>query len=164
MSNVNMDVFCIKLEREGESFAKLKSCLDFARKIYNHMVVDKLNASFAALSDPTRRMILDRLTRGPATVNELAEPFRMSQQAISKHLAYLERAALIEKHREGRQHYCQLKVDPIRQVADWALNFRKYWEESHERLDLLLEKLKTEERNRNADKKTKNKRRKKNGK
>jgi DNA-binding transcriptional ArsR family regulator len=106
------------------------------------MVVDNLSSAFAALSDPTRRMILDRLTRGPATVNELARPFEISQQAISKHLAHLERARFIEKTREGREHYCSLKTDAIREVANWAMGYRRFWEQSHARLDLLLEKMK----------------------
>jgi DNA-binding transcriptional ArsR family regulator len=106
------------------------------------MVVDFLSETFAALSDPIRREIVDRLVRGPATVNEIAAPFKVSQQAISKHLAYLERANLIEKRREGRQHYCALKPEGIREVADWAECYRKLWEENYQRLDALLEELK----------------------
>jgi len=102
------------------------------------MIVDNLSSAFAALSDPTRRMILDRLTRGPATVNELARPFAITQQAISKHLAYLERARLIHKKREGREHYCSLKAGAIREVANWTISYRRFWEQSHVRLDLLL--------------------------
>jgi DNA-binding transcriptional ArsR family regulator len=104
--------------------------------------VDRLSSAFAALSDPTRRVILNRLTRGPATVNELAKPFTITQQAISKHLAYLERARFIQKRREGREHYCSLKTDAIREVATWAMSYRRFWEQSHARLDLLLEKMK----------------------
>jgi DNA-binding transcriptional ArsR family regulator len=106
------------------------------------MVVDTLSAAFAALSDPTRRAILFRLTQGPATVNQLAGPFRISQQAISKHLAYLESARLIAKSRRGRQHFCTLEPRTIQNVADWAEGYRKFWEASHERLDDLLEKMK----------------------
>src|SRR5205814_3681037 len=96
----------------------LKFPLDHFSPIYNHMVVDHLSSTFAALSDPTRRSIVDRLTAGPATVMELAAPFSISQQAISKHLAYLENACLIEKQRDGRQNFCAIKPDTIREVAD----------------------------------------------
>jgi DNA-binding transcriptional ArsR family regulator len=106
--------------------------------------VDRLSATFAALSDPTRRRIVVRLTRGPASVNELAEPFAISQQAISKHLAYLERARLIQKRRQGRQHFCALIPGTIREVAIWAEGYRRFWAESHERLDALLEEMKAE--------------------
>lgn len=117
--------------------------VDFPRPIYNHIVVDPLSTTFSALSDPTRRSVVERLTRGPATVNELAEPFSMSQQAISKHLAYLERARLIKKRRQGRQHFCSLNPGAIRQVAIWAESYRRFWEESYERLDTLLEEIKS---------------------
>jgi len=114
--------------------------------IHNHMVVDSLTQAFAALSDPTRRAILHRLTQGPATVSALAEPFAISQQAISKHLAYLENANLIAKKRRGREHFCTLEPQAIKQVADWADNYRKFWEASYQRLDVLLESMKSEER------------------
>ena len=108
------------------------------------MVVDYLTATFAALSDPTRRAILDRLRRGPATVGELASPFAMTQQAVSKHLAYLQRAQLIKKRRHGREQVCALRMEPIQQVATWATEFQKFWQDSFERLDSLLAKLETE--------------------
>ena len=111
------------------------------------MVVDNLSATFAALSDPTRRLIVERLARRPATVNELAKPFAMTQQAVSKHLAYLERARLIEKRREGRQHICSLTPDAIREVAEWAENYRRFWDASFERLDEYLQHLKSKESN-----------------
>src|ERR1700730_15483226 len=107
------------------------------------MVVDNLSIAFAALSVPTRRRIVDRLFRGPATVNELARPFSISQQAISKHLAYLERARLIQKRRKGRQHFCALNPDAIRDIALWTQNYRKLWEKRYRRLDDLLEELQT---------------------
>jgi DNA-binding transcriptional ArsR family regulator len=119
--------------------------VDFLRAIYNHIVVDPLSTTFSALSDPTRRSVVERLTHGPATVNELAEPFSMSQQAISKHLAYLERARLIKKRRQGRQHFCSLDPGAIRQVAIWAESYRRFWEESYERLDALLEEIKNQD-------------------
>ena len=108
------------------------------------MVVDNLSSTFAALSDPTRRLILHRLALGPATVSELAKPFAISQQAISKHLAYLERARLIHKHRRGRQHLCALQPDPIREITQWAQRYRRFWEESFERLDVVLSELEVE--------------------
>jgi len=106
------------------------------------MVVDNLSATFAALSDPTRRSIVDRLTGGPATVNELAAPFSISQQAISKHLAYLANAHLIERQRDGRQNFCALKPAAIREVAKWAEGYRRVWEKNFQRLDVLLEEIK----------------------
>ncbi len=107
------------------------------------MVVDYLSSTFAALSDPTRRLIVDRLTAGPATVMELAAPFSISQQAISKHLAYLENARLIERQRDGRQNFCAIKPDTIREVADWAEGYRRIWEANFQRLDALLVEMKS---------------------
>jgi DNA-binding transcriptional ArsR family regulator len=104
--------------------------------------VDKLSATFAALCDPTRRSIVNRLTDGPATVHELAKPFSISQQAVSKHLAYLETARLIERKRDGRQNFCALRPDAIRDVAKWADGYRQCWEKNFQRLDLLLEQMK----------------------
>ena len=101
-----------------------------------------MGLTFAALSDPTRRSILHRLTIGPASVNQLATPFSISQQAISKHLAYLETARLIERHWKGRQNFCALKPNTIREVAEWAESYREFWEKSFQRLDVLLEDLK----------------------
>lgn len=106
------------------------------------MVVDTLGAALAALSDPTRRSIVDRLTRGPAPVSELARPFAISQQAISKHVAYLEHAHLIRKRRAGRQHLCALNPHALRAIAQWAEGYRRFWEGSFHRLDILLEEMK----------------------
>jgi DNA-binding transcriptional ArsR family regulator len=103
------------------------------------MVVDTLSTAFAALADPTRRKILDRLRRGPASVSDLVRPFRISQQGISKHVAYLERARLIVKVRQGRQHLCSLRSDPIKEVSQWADGYRRFWEA---RLDKFEEALK----------------------
>lgn len=103
--------------------------------------MDQLSVTFTALSVPARRQIVDRLTRGPATVTELAAPFAISQQAISKHLAYLERARLIVKRRQGRQHFCALRPDTIRSVANWAENYRQFWEKRFARLDTLLAEM-----------------------
>lgn len=110
------------------------------------MVVDTLSTTLAAMADPTRRAILGRLAGGPATVGELAEPFRISQQAVSKHLAYLERARLVEKRREGRRHVCSLRPLPFREVADWVEHYRRFFEQSFDRLDLYLRKLKEKEK------------------
>jgi DNA-binding transcriptional ArsR family regulator len=107
------------------------------------MVVNQsLNLTFAALSDPTRRAIIDRLTRGPATINELAAPFAISQQAVSKHIAYLEMAHLIERQWQGRQNFCALKPEAIREVAKWADSYRECWEKNFQRLDVLLAEMK----------------------
>lgn len=105
------------------------------------MVVDSLTVTFAALTDPTRRSLLERLMDGPASVSDLAVPFRMSQQAISKHLAYLQRARLIEKRREGRQHFCRLRAAPIKEVCDWAEHYRIQWEQKFDRLEAYLKEL-----------------------
>lgn len=105
------------------------------------MVVDSLSITFSALTDPTRRSLLERLSRGPASVSDLAGPFRMSQQAVSKHLAYLQRARLIEKRRKGRRHFCRLKAAPIKEVCDWAEKYRIQWEQKFDRLDAYLKEL-----------------------
>src|SRR6476646_9529726 len=106
------------------------------------MVAGRLSFTFAALSDPTRRAIVERLTNGPATVNELAAPFAISQQAVSKHIAYLEMAQLIERQWRGRQNFCALKPETIREVADWAEGYRHCWEKNFQRLDTLLAEMK----------------------
>jgi DNA-binding transcriptional ArsR family regulator len=108
-------------------------------KLYNHIVVNELTTTFGALSDPTRRAILAKLKAGPATVSELARPFRMSQQAISKHLARLQQAHLIRKRREGREQICELDPAPMREVAAWIEDYRQYWEEAFGRLHALLQ-------------------------
>ncbi len=120
--------------------------------MHNYMVVDSLSDAFAALSDPTRRTILGRLARGPATVNELAKPFAISQQAISKHVAYLQRAQLIEKQRRGREQYCALRPSAIKKVAEWADVYRRFWEESFQRLDVVLRDIEQKERRRHGKK------------
>ena len=102
-----------------------------------------LDDFFAPIADPSRRAIVDRLTNGPATVNELAVPFAISQQAVSKHIAYLEMANLIERQWQGRQNYCALKPETIREVAEWADGYRRFWEKSFQRLDTLLAEMKS---------------------
>ena len=101
------------------------------------MRVDRLNDTFAALADPTRRAILARLMAGEASVTELAEPFRMSLPAVSKHLKVLERAGLITRGREAQWRPCRLEADPLREVADWVEGYRRFWEQSQERYDRL---------------------------
>lgn len=103
--------------------------------------MEQLTATLTAVADPTRRAILQRLADGPATVTELTKPFRISQQAVSKHLAHLESAQLIEKHRRGRHHVCTLRAKPLQQVADWVEGYRRCWEQNFERLDALLAEL-----------------------
>ncbi len=102
---------------------------------------DSLSTTFAALSDPTRRAILARLTRGPATVTELAAPFAMSGPAVSKHLRVLEHAGLIARGREAQWRPCQLEAGPLREVADWTAGYRRFWERSFDRLDMYLREL-----------------------
>jgi DNA-binding transcriptional ArsR family regulator len=108
--------------------------------------VDYLTTTFTALSDPTRRAILERLAAGPLTVNAIAEPFRFTQQAISKHLAYLEKANLIEKRKQGREQFCQLKPEPLQKVISWADKCREEWESRFAQLDKVLESMKKETR------------------
>ena len=106
---------------------------------------DRLDATFAALADPTRRAILARLTLGEASVNELAEPFAMSQPAISKHLKVLERAGLISRGRDAQRRPCTLEAAPLKEVVEWAGEFRRFWDASYARLDTYLQQLKEEE-------------------
>jgi DNA-binding transcriptional ArsR family regulator len=110
------------------------------------MVVESLTTTFAALADPTRRSILRRLASGPATVNDLAGPYRISQQAVSKHIAYLQRARLVIKRRQGRNHYCSLRAAPIKQVADWSEDYRRQWDQKLDRLDALLKELQSKKK------------------
>lgn len=109
------------------------------------MVEFKLDRVYGALADPTRRAILARLTAGPATVKELAAPFAISGPAVSKHLRVLERAGLIARGREAQFRPCRLEAAPLRQVAEWAEGYRRFWEASHARLDSYLETLKQQE-------------------
>jgi len=99
-----------------------KFTLDITQQIHHHMVVDQLGTTFAALSDPTRRGMIERLSRGPATVHGLTEPFALSQQMISKHIAYLVRARIVLKTKRGRESVCTLRPDAIKAVSDWAFN------------------------------------------
>src|SRR5262249_20414648 len=107
-----------------------------------------LTLTLAAVADPTRRSILRLLVDGPAPVVDLARPFRMSQQAVSKHLACLERARLIERRRDGRLNVCTLTPAPLKEVADWAEGYRRFWEATFQRLDAVLEELQAREQQR----------------
>ena len=109
------------------------------------MPTDTLSTTFAALADPTRRAILARLTAGPATVKELSAPFAMSGPAVSKHLRVLEQAGLIVRGREAQWRPCRLQAAPLREVAEWAENYRRFWDASHARLDEYLQRMKEQE-------------------
>jgi DNA-binding transcriptional ArsR family regulator len=111
------------------------------------MAIDPLSATFSALADPTRRAILARLAAGEATVKELAAPFAMSGPAISKHLRVLERAGLVTRGREAQWRPRRLEAAPLKEVAEWAENYRGFWDESYERLDGYLQHLQEKEGN-----------------
>ena len=105
------------------------------------MSTDQLSLTFAALADPTRRAILARLADGEATVNEIAEPFPVSLQAVSKHLKVLENAGLITRGRNAQYRPCQLRAAPLEDVTDWLEHYRKFWQTSFDRLTAHLEHL-----------------------
>ena len=105
------------------------------------MATDRLDRTFGALADPTRRAILARLAAGEASVTELARPFAMSQPAVSKHLKVLERAGLIARGRDRQWRPARLEAGPLREVAEWTERFRRFWEERYDRLDEYLEEL-----------------------
>ena len=107
---------------------------------------DRLNATFAALSDPTRRAIIARLARGEASVAELAEPFDMSQPAISRHLKVLERAGLISAGQEAQRRPRRLEAAPLAEAAEWLEAYRKFWEARFSKMDDLLARLQAGER------------------
>ena len=115
------------------------------------MATDPLSITFAALADPTRRAILARLTEGPATVKELSAPFAMSGPAVSKHLRVLEQAGLIVRGREAQWRPCRLQATPLKEVAAWAENYRRFWDASYARLDEYLQRLKEQERESDDD-------------
>src|SRR3954447_2848203 len=109
------------------------------------MSTDSLSVTFAALADPTRRAMLARLAEGECSVGELAKPFAMSGPAISKHLRVLERAGLVARGRDAQWRPCRLRAGPIKKVAEWALDYRQFWDASYERLDAYLNHLIAEE-------------------
>ncbi|MEE9393848.1 MAG: metalloregulator ArsR/SmtB family transcription factor [Planctomycetota bacterium] len=108
--------------------------------IVNHMVdyAISLSATFAALSDPTRRTILNRLAKGTTMVTELAKPFEMSLAAVSKHLKVLERAGLIVRSKVGREHHIQIEAKPLAEAQNWIATYAKFWEQQFDNLDLFL--------------------------
>jgi DNA-binding transcriptional ArsR family regulator len=112
------------------------------------MSPDRLSATFSALADPTRRAILARLAQGEASVTELAAPFEMSLPAVSKHLKVLERAGLIARGREAQWRPCRLDGAPLKDVADWLERYRRFWDESFDRLDDYLRELQAKEKKR----------------
>jgi DNA-binding transcriptional ArsR family regulator len=120
---------------------------------------DNLSRTFAALSDPTRRAILARLARGPATVKELSAPFSISGPAVTKHLRVLESAKLIARSREAQWRPCRLQAAPLKDVADWAAEFRRFWDEKFDRLDEYLAELQATPKATHRRKETKHARR-----
>ena len=102
---------------------------------------DKLTLTFTALSDPTRRAILARLANGEATVQELSRPFDISAPAITKHLKVLEKAGLISRGREAQWRPCRIEPEALKEVADWVSEYKKFWEESFDRLDAYLKAM-----------------------
>jgi DNA-binding transcriptional ArsR family regulator len=112
-------------------------------KGYEGLAPDSLDATFAALADPTRRAILVRLADGEASVNELAEPFAMTQPAISKHLKVLERAGLVSRGKDAQRRPRRLEARPLAEATEWLERYRKNWEGNFQRLDALLHELKS---------------------
>ncbi len=108
------------------------------------MALDQLDATFAALADPTRRAILARLASGEASVTELAAPFAMSQPAISKHLKVLERAGLISRGQDAQRRPRRLEARPLAEATEWLEGYRRFWEDNYQRLDALLDELQAE--------------------
>jgi DNA-binding transcriptional ArsR family regulator len=115
---------------------------------YGQVTPDRLDATFAALADRTRRAILARLASGEASVAELARPFSMSQPAISKHLKVLERAGLISRGRDAQRRPSRLEAGPLAAASEWLEGYRRFWEGRFRRLDVLLDQLKAKERKR----------------
>jgi|ERR1700722_1945950 len=127
-----------------------KSCIVcHSNNILNHMVKCSprlLNRTFAALADPTRRRILEHLAHGDRCVTDLARPYSMSLPAVSKHLRVLENAGLIRRRRSGRVHSLKLEAKPMKEAQQWIEEYRKFWEESFDRLDEYLKQLQTKEK------------------
>jgi DNA-binding transcriptional ArsR family regulator len=107
---------------------------------------DHLSLTFAALADPTRRAILERLMSGETSVTELAKPFDMSLPAVSKHLKVLERAGLISRGRDAQWRPCRLDAGPLKEIADWVEHYRRFWKDSFDRLDEYLQQLQKKEK------------------
>src|SRR5258708_15122087 len=109
------------------------------------MVVDNLGTTFEVLRDPTRRVMIQRLSHGPASGHGLTEPFELSQQMISKHIAYLVRARIVIKTKRGRESVCTLRPEAIKTVSDWAISYRRFWEERFDKLDVVVNQMKKAE-------------------
>jgi DNA-binding transcriptional ArsR family regulator len=107
---------------------------------------DQLDATFSALADPTRRSILARLATGQTSVTELAHPFQMTLPAISKHLKVLQRAGLIARSRDAQWRPCRLQAQPLKDATLWLANYRRFWEESFDRLDVYLQELQSKDK------------------
>jgi DNA-binding transcriptional ArsR family regulator len=116
------------------------------QKVKYKATPDRLSATFAALADPTRRAILARLKSGETSVTELAAPFDMSMPAISKHLKVLQRAGLISRGRQAQWRPCRLRAHPLKQAGDWIGHYRRFWEQSFDRLDDYLNTLQRKEK------------------
>jgi DNA-binding transcriptional ArsR family regulator len=116
------------------------------KKTASGLSPDQLSLTFAALADPTRRAILSRLAFGETSVTELAEPFAMSLPAVSKHLKVLERGGLVRRSREARWRPCRLEAAPLKEAADWVEDYRRFWEQSFDRLDDYLKTLQAKEK------------------
>ncbi|WP_048648397.1 ArsR/SmtB family transcription factor [Nitratireductor soli] len=114
------------------------------------MQTDPLSTAFSALADPTRRAMLARLSMGEATVNELAEPFAMTLPAVSKHLKVLERAGLVSRGRNAQFRPCRLEAGPLKDVAAWMEQYRRFWDDSFDRLDDYLKQIQHKERSDDA--------------
>jgi DNA-binding transcriptional ArsR family regulator len=114
--------------------------------------MSQLDLTFAALSDPTRRAILSRLSKGEASVMQIAEPFEMSLPAISKHLKVLQKAGLITQSREAQWRPCRLEAKPLKQASEWIERYREYWEESFDNLDSYLRDIQSKEKKRGGKK------------
>jgi DNA-binding transcriptional ArsR family regulator len=114
---------------------------------------DRLDITFAALADPTRRAILAQLASGEASVAELAAPFAISQPAISKHLKVLERAGLVSRGRDAQRRPSRLEAAPLAEATDWLERYRRFWEQSYAQLDSLLDQMKAEDKKRSRKKK-----------
>ena len=113
---------------------------------YGQPTAARLDATFAALADPTRRAILARLASGEASVTELAEPFSLSQPAISKHLKVLERAGLVSRGKDAQRRPRRLEAVPLAEATKWLERYRRFWEANYQALDALLEEMKTQKR------------------
>ena len=126
--------------------------LYYTDRLFNYMVSsrasDRLSSTLAALADPTRRAILARLASGETSVTELAKPFRMTLPAVSKHLKVLERAGLIARGRSAQWRPCRLDAGPMRDVAEWVQGYRRFWDESFDRLDDYLIEVQAKEKKR----------------